>query len=147
MRVTGKAVPVVVVLGLLVGQACRAAVNPQNAPSSVASGLSPLTLFASPSDEKKTAPSPPSVKLTWKASVPKSKSPRDAIAGYNIYRSESPNVKCTAANKIASVGGSVTSYTDSHVQAGKKYFYVATAVAASTKESDHPSNEASVTVP
>ncbi len=105
----------------------------------------PKSLASLSADETST-PVSPSVKLSWKASVPLSKLPRDVIAGYNIYRSESPHVKCTAANKIATVGGSATSYTDRHVQAGKTYYYVATATAASTKESDHPSNEATATI-
>jgi fibronectin type 3 domain-containing protein len=65
------------------------------------------------------------------------------IIRYNIYRSTAPHVQCTAKNRIASVDGSVTSYTDSDARPGIRYYYVATAVAANNKESDHPSNEAS----
>lgn len=86
---------------------------------------------------------PHGIKLSWTASAPLSKQSHDRIIGYNIYRSTKPHVRCTPKNKITSVDGSVTSYTDSDAKPGKRYYYVATAVAASGRESDHPSNEAS----
>jgi fibronectin type 3 domain-containing protein len=88
----------------------------------------------------KSLSEPHTVKLSWNASVPASKSPRDAIAGYNVYRNEKPHVKCSAENRIASLGASATSYVDSHVKAGQTYYYVTTAIGVTKKESER-SNE------
>jgi hypothetical protein len=82
--------------------------------------------------------SQPVVNLTWKAS----KSPG---VKYNVYRSGTqgeclkpkPN-NCTKINPSPLPG---TNYTDSTVQPGQSYFYVAKSVNAGGKESG-PSNEA-----
>jgi fibronectin type 3 domain-containing protein len=87
-----------------------------------------------------------SVRLTWGASVPATKSLRDAVIRYNIYRSNKHKVKCIAANNIASLVGPVTSYIDTQVQAGKTYYYVVTAVSASGIESGR-SNEVKAPIP
>lgn len=76
------------------------------------------------------------VLLNWNASA-------SAVAGYNIYRSTASGRGYTQINSSL-----VTSldYTDSNVQAGTTYFYVATAVDASGNESVD-SNQATAVVP
>ncbi len=86
------------------------------------------------------------VKLTWTASVPTTKLPRDVITGYNVYRSKKPNVKCTVQNKIASLTEPATSYVDTQVESGRNYYYATTAVSANQKESGC-SKEVKVVVP
>jgi hypothetical protein len=65
------------------------------------------------------------------------------IIGYNIYRasvSGGPYAKLTASVDPT------TSFTDTNVQAGQTYYYVATSVDSSDTESAY-SNEASATIP
>jgi len=79
---------------------------------------------------------PPSVTLGWTAST-------STVAGYNIYRgtiSGGPYVKVNTS-LITSLA-----YTDTTVQSGTTYFYVATAVDSSGNESVN-SNEVSAPVP
>jgi hypothetical protein len=86
------------------------------------------------------SPVPPpshSVSLTWLAST----SPN--VAGYNVYRAASAG---GAYSKLNSTLISATSFTDTTVQAGETYYYVATAVDTSAGESEH-SNQAQATVP
>lgn len=78
-----------------------------------------------------------SVVLTWTAST----SP--AIAGYNIYRS---TVSRGPYAKLTSAPVSGTTYTDSTVELGRTYYYVATSVNAAKKESVY-SNETTAVVP
>jgi len=78
-----------------------------------------------------------SVTLTWIASTSLN------VTGYNVYRgtqSGGPYTKLTATP----VAG--TNYTDSAVQAGQTYYYVATAVDSNNNESDY-SDPASAAVP
>jgi len=85
-----------------------------------------------------------SVKLSWGPSTPASKSPRDAVVGYNVYRSTvSHDPKPT---RITSKPWAGTTYTDSEVEAGKTYFYVTRGVTAGGAESA-PSNEAKAVMP
>jgi fibronectin type 3 domain-containing protein len=99
---------------------------------------------ASSSAESK-APLPAHVvKLSWNASVPASKSPRDAIVGYIVYRSTNahdPNAVAITSSKIPS-----TTYSDSTVESGKTYYYVTRAVTAGGTLSG-PSNEFRVVGP
>jgi hypothetical protein len=84
------------------------------------------------------------VKLSWNASAPVSKSPRDAIVGYIVYRSTTahdPNAVAITSSKIPS-----TTYSDSTVESGKTYYYVTRAVTAGGTLSG-PSNEIPVVVP
>jgi fibronectin type 3 domain-containing protein len=76
------------------------------------------------------------VALNWGAST-------SSVAGYNIYRS---SVSGSSYAKINSslVGG--VSFTDSNVQTGQTYFYVATSVDADGNESVY-SNEEPAVVP
>lgn len=77
------------------------------------------------------------VSLNWTA-------PADLdLAGYNVYRSDAPSVPLTSpVNGGTLVTG--TSFTDIGLTNGSPYYYVVTAVDASTNESG-PSNEASAT--
>jgi len=76
------------------------------------------------------------VALNWGASS-------SSVAGYNIYRS---SVSGSSYSKLNSspVGGA--SFTDSNVQTGQTYYYVATAVDSSGNESVY-SNEVPAVVP
>jgi hypothetical protein len=78
-----------------------------------------------------------SVVLSWTGST----SP--GVAGYNVYRGS-----VSGGPYSTKVGAAVsgTSYTDTTVQAGSTYYYVATAVDASNDESSY-SNETAANVP
>jgi hypothetical protein len=76
------------------------------------------------------------VALNWGASS-------SSIAGYNIYRSAVSGSSYAKVNSSL-VGG--ISFTDSNVQTGTTYYYVATAVDANGNESVY-SNEVSAVVP
>jgi hypothetical protein len=84
----------------------------------------------------------PSVRLSWDASVPASKSPVDAINGYDIYRRE-PGKQYEKINLEVILG---TSCVDRSVKAGQTYQYQAVAVSAQGTVSK-PSNVAKATVP
>jgi hypothetical protein len=77
-----------------------------------------------------------SVMLTWIAST-------SVVAGYNIYRSEVSGGPYTKLNANP-VGAD--SYTDSNVQAGLTYYYVATSMTPSGVESAD-SAQVSATIP
>lgn len=81
-----------------------------------------------------------SVALSWTASTTSN------IAGYNIYRSATSGGTYTKLNTSLVVP---TSYTDNSVQAGKTYFYVATAVDSSGSESVYssPAQQAVIPIP
>ena len=85
-----------------------------------------------------------SVKLSWAASVPASKLARDAIVGYNVYRSTKSHDR--NPKRINSALCASTSFTDPEVESGKTYFYVTRGVNAKGMESP-PSNEAKVVIP
>jgi fibronectin type 3 domain-containing protein len=74
-----------------------------------------------------------SVTLNWSAS--------SGASGYNVYRGTTSG----SYTKITSAAVTTTSYTDSSVQAGQTYYYVATAVNG-TGESGY-SNQASAAIP
>ncbi len=84
-----------------------------------------------------TGADPHSVSLSWKAS-----SSAD-VMGYNVYRSSVSGGPYTALNGSIVTG---TTYTDTAVQAGQTYYYVATAVNSSYAESAY-SNEVEAIVP
>ncbi len=79
-----------------------------------------------------------SVALSWTASTSSN------IAGYNIYRSATSGGTYTKLNTSVIVP---TAYTDSSVQAGQTYFYVATAVDTSGNESAHSSPPQQAVIP
>jgi len=73
--------------------------------------------------------------LTWTASA-------DAVS-YNIYRSTVSGGPYTMINTSSD---STTTYTDSTVVSGDTYYYVATAVNASSEESGY-SNQTTAVIP
>lgn len=83
------------------------------------------------------AQSPHSVSLNWGAS------PTTGVAGYNVYRSTVSGSLFARVNSSLVAG---LTYTDSSVQNGTTYFYVATAVDGSGNESIF-SNQVSAAIP
>jgi Abnormal spindle-like microcephaly-assoc'd, ASPM-SPD-2-Hydin len=81
------------------------------------------------------SPQQHSVTLAWGAST-------SAVLGYNIYR----RTDSTTYTRLNSFPLSQTSYTDSSVQSGATYYYVATSVAQNQAESAH-SNETKAVIP
>jgi hypothetical protein len=81
--------------------------------------------------------SPHSVSLTWGAS------PTTTVTGYNVYRSAGSGSLFAKVNSAILSG---LAYTDSSVQSGTTYYYVATAVDGSGNESVF-SNQVSVAIP
>jgi len=79
-----------------------------------------------------------SVSLTWSASTSSN------VAGYNIYRGTMNNGPYPT--KLNSTLVTTINYTDTTVQAGQIYYYVATAVDTSNNESAY-STQAQATVP
>jgi hypothetical protein len=77
-----------------------------------------------------------SVSLSWNAST--------NVAGYNIYRSTSPN---GAYAKVNSALDANTAYSDSAVVAGQTYYYEATAVNSAGQESVRSSPPAAASIP
>ena len=77
-----------------------------------------------------------SVSLTWNPST-------STVAGYNLYRGTQSGGPYSRMNSTLL---SSTSYDDSGVQSGRNYFYVSTAVDASSNESAF-SNEATAAIP
>jgi len=83
------------------------------------------------------------VKLTWRASVPASKSSRDKVIGYNVYRSQTPHdPKPKQINSKLCTG---TTYTDTDVKLGTVYFYVVRGLSKMAKSD--PSNEVRAEIP
>jgi hypothetical protein len=76
------------------------------------------------------------VNLEWNASPGK-------VAGYNVYRSEDST---GPYDKLTTSLNSDTTFSDSEVKSGQKYFYVVTSVNHGGHESKH-SEEISVTIP
>jgi len=75
------------------------------------------------------APPQHSVALSWSAST-------SVVSGYNVYRSSQSGGPYARINSALE---SVTTYTDSTVQAGQTYFYVTTAVDSTGTESAYSS--------
>jgi Abnormal spindle-like microcephaly-assoc'd, ASPM-SPD-2-Hydin len=82
-----------------------------------------------------TTPTQHTVDLTWNAS--------SGVVGYNIYRGSVSGGPYTMINSSLD---STTAYTDSTVVSGQTYYYVATAVDASSNESGY-SNQATAVIP
>jgi Abnormal spindle-like microcephaly-assoc'd, ASPM-SPD-2-Hydin len=81
------------------------------------------------------SPAQHAVTLSWKPSI-------SAVMGYNLYRR-------TNSGNYAKLNSSPllqTNYTDTSVQSGATYFYVATSLAANFVESAH-SNETEAVIP
>jgi hypothetical protein len=75
--------------------------------------------------------------LSWTASI----SPN---VTYNVYRSSASTGPYTQVNS-SSISG--TTFTDTSVQAGQTYYYVATAVASNSSQSAYSSPPAQATIP
>jgi hypothetical protein len=78
-----------------------------------------------------------SAALSWVASA------SSGVAGYNIYRGSASSGPFSKINQTPTSG---TSYTDTTVQAGQTYYYVATSVDLSGNESGY-SNSAVAVIP
>jgi len=102
------------------------------------SSVSPLSVSLSGTATNSNTPAPQShsVTLTWNDSG-------SAVAGYRVYRGTTSGGPYVGLNSSLIV---LTSYIDSNVAPGGKYYYVTTAVDSSGNESGF-SNEASATIP
>jgi hypothetical protein len=85
-----------------------------------------------------TDANPHSVDLTWTASV------SAHVTGYNVYRGTVSGGPYTKLNSSLVAG---TGYTDTAVQAGQIYYYVATAVNTSGNESIYSAPPARAIIP
>ena len=85
-----------------------------------------------------------SVKLSWNPSVASTKSARDLIIGYIVYRSTKPHDHKASPINYTRIAG--TTFVDTHVELGKTYYYVTRAVNASGVIS-RPSNEVKAEIP
>jgi hypothetical protein len=95
-------------------------------------------------DKRAAAAHNHSVKLSWRASIPASKLPRDAVIGYNVYRSTTSHDRRPRRINAALCAG--TTYVDPEVEPGQMYFYVTRGVTAKGVESSS-SNETRVVIP
>jgi hypothetical protein len=82
----------------------------------------------------KVNPHPHSVTLSWGAPAPATNSPRDAIKGYYVYRSQKPHMY-DESNRISDSPLRGTRCVDSNVEPRKTYFYVVKAVTEGGKQS------------
>jgi hypothetical protein len=69
------------------------------------------------------------ITLSWDASAPATQSPKDAVAGYVVYRSTKPHDSAAKVITTRPVAG--TSCMDARVEAGKTYYYTIRAINAS----------------
>jgi hypothetical protein len=79
-------------------------------------------------------PHPHYVTLSWNAAVPASKSARDAIKGYYVYRSLTSQTY-GESNRISETPVKGTRCIDSNVEARATYFYVVRAITEGGKQS------------
>jgi hypothetical protein len=79
-------------------------------------------------------PHPHSVTLSWNAAVPASNSPRDAIKGYNVYRSPTSHTY-NEGNRISETPLRGTRCVDATVEPRKTYFYVVKTVTEGGEQS------------
>jgi hypothetical protein len=86
------------------------------------------------------------VTLSWNPTVPATNFPRDAIIGYNVYRTTTAGSSYDDKNKLNSTPLLGTKCVDMLVEPGRTYFYVTKAVSASGAVSG-PSNEAKAVIP
>lgn len=82
------------------------------------------------------SPAAHSVSLSWDPST-------STVVGYNVYRGTQTGGPYTMVNSSVQAG---TTYSDNNVQSGATYFYVVTAVDASSQESGF-SNETMALIP
>jgi hypothetical protein len=121
--------------------AANAAPSPKDVRSCASKSSTP-TAARPPSQAN---PSAHSVTLSWKASLPGSSSPRDAVRGYYVYRSLKSN-RYNDTNRINSKPLSGSQCVDTTVEHRKTYFYVVMAVSVSGMKSVL-SNQATARIP
>ncbi|WP_257452785.1 glycoside hydrolase family 6 protein [Archangium lipolyticum] len=107
--------------------------NGESANSSAVSAIPGEQVLAAPTGLLATAASSSQINLSWTGVA-------DAT-GYNLYRSTSPNVAITSANRVGT--STTTSFTDTGLLASTTYYYKATAYKASLESA--ASNEVSAT--
>lgn len=74
------------------------------------------------------------VTLSWRAAVPTSNSPQEAIQGYSVYRSLTSQTYAES-NRISESPVRATQCADTTVEPRKTYFYVVKAVTVGGKQS------------
>ena len=140
-----------VVLAFITCQCCASSqVRPEN--QSAAQGEAGIPPFRSKeSSQENSGPKAikHTVKLTWTASAPATKSPGDAVTSYKIYRSTSMPVQPIQQNMITCEFISATSCLDKNVDNGVTYNYIATGIAGSGSRSKESlaSKPVSATIP
>lgn len=114
-----------------------AGANDHNSGSTIASAKPeiPLCAPAVPAAKKSPGgPSPHSVTLSWKASVPVSKSEKDAVKGYYIYRSQTSH-KYADSDRLNPAPIAGTSCIDRTVAPHATYFYTIKSVTQGGEQS------------
>jgi len=91
----------------------------------------------------KSPPGAHTVKLSWNASVPASTSSADAVIGYIVYRSRTPNDLKSLPINLRRITD--TACFDVNVSPGADYYYVIRAVSANGISG--PSNQVHVHIP
>lgn len=80
------------------------------------------------------SPHPHSVTLSWNAAAPASHSPRDAIKGYYVYRSQTSHTY-SESSRISDSLLRGTQCVDTNVEPKKTYFYVVKTVTENGEQS------------
>lgn len=130
---------VVILMLSSMGQACSRA--PQNSKLEEVKTAPPVDIPACNGSglsagraASRVNPHPHYVTLSWNAAVPASKSPRDAIKGYYVYRSLTSQTY-GESNRISETPVIGTRCIDVNVEAQTTYFYVVRAVTEGGKQS------------
>ena len=103
----------------------RTALQPQAEDIPLCNGSSAGTSAGTSAERGSTPanPHPHSVTLSWKAAVPTSNAPRDAIKGYYVYRTLRPHTYAES-NRISDSPLRGTRCVDTNVEPKKTYYYV-----------------------
>jgi hypothetical protein len=141
-KVSREVLRAVVILVLSsMGQACSHARQTSSAEEAKAAAPPPVDIPACNGSGLSAArassqvnPHPHYVTLSWNAAVPASKSPRDAIKGYYVYRSLTSETY-GESNRISETPVKGTRCIDNNVEARATYFYVVRAVTEGGKQS------------
>ncbi len=131
--------------GLILGAAQAATLNVSFDPAGTGTVAGSITIVSNATNSPASlslsgtgtsVPAPASLLLSWNAST-------STVAGYNVY---SGNVSGGPYTKLTGSPVATTSYSDTGVQSGQTYYFVATSIDSSNAESAF-SNEISATVP
>jgi hypothetical protein len=144
MKITSKVLhgilrAVVILMLSSMGQACNHA-KQSSSPEEAKAAPQPVDIPAcngagwSAGRASQSNPHPHSVTLSWNAAVPATKSPRDAIKGYYVYRSLTSQTY-GESTRISEVPVKGTRCIDGNVEARSTYFYVVRAVTEGGKQS------------